>query len=43
MPTATFRIWRGEKGAGKFQDYTTEVSSGMVVLDAGTLFRLGSP
>src|SRR5215467_5235996 len=34
MATATFRIWRGEKGEGKFQDYTTEVSSGMVVLDA---------
>jgi succinate dehydrogenase / fumarate reductase iron-sulfur subunit len=34
MATATFRIWRGEKGQGKFQDYTTEVSSGMVVLDA---------
>ena len=34
MATATFRIWRGEKGDGKFEDYTTEVSSGMVVLDA---------
>jgi len=34
MAMATFRIWRGEKGAGRFQDYTTEVSSGMVVLDA---------
>jgi succinate dehydrogenase / fumarate reductase, iron-sulfur subunit len=34
MATATFRIWRGEQGEGKFQDYTTEVSSGMVVLDA---------
>src|SRR5262252_10508490 len=34
MATATFRVWRGEKGQGKFQDYTTEVSSGMVVLDA---------
>lgn len=34
MAAATFRIWRGEKGAGKFEDYTTEVSSGMVVLDA---------
>ena len=34
MATATFRIWRGEKAQGKFQDYTTEVSSGMVVLDA---------
>ena len=34
MATATFRIWRGEKGEGKFQDYTAEVSAGMVVLDA---------
>jgi succinate dehydrogenase / fumarate reductase, iron-sulfur subunit len=34
MATATFRIWRGEKGRGKFQDYTTEIASGMVVLDA---------
>jgi succinate dehydrogenase / fumarate reductase, iron-sulfur subunit len=34
MATATFRIWRGEKGQGKFQDYTAEVSEGMVVLDA---------
>jgi succinate dehydrogenase / fumarate reductase iron-sulfur subunit len=34
MATATFRIWRGEKGQGKFGDYTTEVSAGMVVLDA---------
>jgi len=34
MATATFRLWRGEKGAGQFQDYTTEVSDGMVVLDA---------
>jgi len=34
MPTATFRVWRGEKGAGQFQDYTTEVADGMVVLDA---------
>ena len=32
--TATFRIWRGEKGQGKFRDYTAEVSAGMVVLDA---------
>ncbi|MCC6343747.1 MAG: succinate dehydrogenase/fumarate reductase iron-sulfur subunit [Bryobacterales bacterium] len=30
----TFRIWRGEKGAGELRDYTTEISSGMVVLDA---------
>jgi len=34
MSTATFQIWRGEKGTGGFQDYTIEVSSGMVVLDA---------
>jgi succinate dehydrogenase / fumarate reductase iron-sulfur subunit len=34
MASATFRIWRGEKGQGKFQDYTAEVSGGMVVLDA---------
>ena len=34
MATATFRIWRGERGAGEFKDYTTEVSSGMVVLDS---------
>jgi succinate dehydrogenase / fumarate reductase iron-sulfur subunit len=30
----TFRIWRGDAGDGAFQDYTTEVSEGMVVLDA---------
>ena len=34
MATATFRIWRGGKGQGEFRDYTTEVSAGMVVLDA---------
>src|SRR5882724_9943993 len=34
MSTATFRIWRGEKGQGDFKDYETEVSEGMVVLDA---------
>src|SRR5262245_52540952 len=34
MATATVRSWRGERGQGKFQDYTTEVSGGMVVLDA---------
>src|SRR5713226_5730639 len=34
MATATFRIWRGERGSGKFQDYTTAISEGMVVLDA---------
>jgi succinate dehydrogenase / fumarate reductase iron-sulfur subunit len=34
MATATFRIWRGDAQGGKLQDYTTEVSEGMVVLDA---------
>jgi succinate dehydrogenase / fumarate reductase, iron-sulfur subunit len=34
MATATFRVWRGEKGVGQFQDYTTDVADGMVVLDA---------
>ena len=34
MSTATFRIWRGVGAEGGFQDYRTEVSEGMVVLDA---------
>ena len=31
---ATFRIWRGDRKSGQFQDYSTPVSEGMVVLDA---------
>ena len=34
MPKATFRIWRTAGAEGNFVDYTTEVSEGMVVLDA---------
>jgi succinate dehydrogenase / fumarate reductase iron-sulfur subunit len=34
MSTATFRIWRGDAQSGKFEDFPTEVSEGMVVLDA---------
>jgi succinate dehydrogenase / fumarate reductase iron-sulfur subunit len=34
MATATFRIWRGNRTTGRFQDYATSVSEGMVVLDA---------
>ena len=34
MSHATFRIWRGDRGQGAFQDFSTEVSEGMVVLDA---------
>src|SRR5881394_455034 len=32
--TATFRIWRGDAAGGAFHDYPTEVTEGMVVLDA---------
>src|ERR1700674_610811 len=34
MANATFRIWRGEQGAGQYRDYTIEILEGMVVLDA---------
>src|SRR2546428_14174610 len=34
MQQATFRVWRGDAGGGKFADYTANVSEGMVVLDA---------
>jgi roadblock/LC7 domain-containing protein len=30
----TFRIWRGDSDGGKLVDYHTEISEGMVVLDA---------
>lgn len=33
-PSATFSIWRGGAQGGKFVDYSTNVSEGMVVLDA---------
>src|ERR1035438_6860643 len=33
MATATFKIWRGDRN-GHFTDYTTEITDGMVVLDA---------
>src|ERR1041384_1620041 len=31
---ATFSIWRGDQSGGKMVDYATEVSEGMVVVDA---------
>ncbi len=34
MPNATFRVWRGNATEGAFHDYTTDVTEGMVVLDA---------
>lgn len=34
MAQATFRIWRGDQQGGELRDYQTEISEGMVVLDA---------
>ncbi|MEO8450920.1 MAG: succinate dehydrogenase/fumarate reductase iron-sulfur subunit [Gemmatimonadota bacterium] len=34
MAQATFQVWRGEKANGKLESFSTEVSEGMVVLDA---------
>jgi succinate dehydrogenase iron-sulfur subunit len=34
MTSATFRVWRGDSNSGEFRDYSTEISEGMVVLDA---------
>ena len=34
VSSATFRIWRGDRANGGFQDYTTPITDGMVVLDA---------
>ena len=31
--TVTFRIWRGDANGGKFVEYTTEITEGLVVLD----------
>jgi succinate dehydrogenase / fumarate reductase, iron-sulfur subunit len=34
MNTKVFKIWRGDANGGNFVDYETQVSEGMVVLDA---------
>jgi succinate dehydrogenase / fumarate reductase iron-sulfur subunit len=34
MAKATFKIWRGNRESGEFRTYETEISEGMVVLDA---------
>jgi succinate dehydrogenase / fumarate reductase iron-sulfur subunit len=34
MARTTFRIWRGDRGGGELKDYATEITEGMVVLDA---------
>ena len=34
MKTAVFKIWRGDANGGNFAEFSTEISEGMVVLDA---------
>src|SRR6201996_8411603 len=34
VTSATFLIWRGDSTGGAFQNYSTQVEEGMVVLDA---------
>src|ERR1700722_18301718 len=34
MKTAVFKIWRGDANGGDFAEFATEISEGMVVLDA---------
>lgn len=34
MAIMNFQIWRGDSSGGKFENYSTEVQEGMVVLDA---------
>lgn len=34
MAIVNFQIWRGDSGGGKYESYSTEVTEGMVVLDA---------
>ncbi|HRI42715.1 MAG TPA: succinate dehydrogenase/fumarate reductase iron-sulfur subunit [Fimbriimonadaceae bacterium] len=39
MGKATFQIWRGDATNGRFEEYTTDVGDGMVVLDAVHLIQ----
>ena len=34
MKRAVFKIWRGDANGGNFAEFSTEISEGMVVLDA---------
>jgi succinate dehydrogenase / fumarate reductase iron-sulfur subunit len=34
MAQAVFRVWRGDAASGAFRDFSTDVTEGMVVLDA---------
>ena len=38
MASVTFKVWRGDIDGGEFKDYRTDISEGMVVLDA--LFQI---
>src|SRR6476620_12747815 len=42
MAQATFRVWRGTREKGEFVDYKTDVTEGMVVLDAVHQIQLES-
>jgi succinate dehydrogenase / fumarate reductase iron-sulfur subunit len=39
MPVTTFKIFRGDAANGKYEDYSIEVTEGMVVLDAILLIQ----
>ena len=34
MAKTSFRIWRGERGQGEYREHSTDITEGMVVLDA---------
>ncbi len=34
MAAVTFKVWRGDRSKGEFVDYQTDITEGMVVLDA---------
>ncbi len=38
MASVTFKVWRGNKESGEFKEYSTNITEGMVVLDA--LFQI---
>ena len=43
MATAKFKVWRGDTDSSGFVDYDTDVSEGMVVLDAVSYTHLTLP
>jgi succinate dehydrogenase / fumarate reductase iron-sulfur subunit len=34
MASVKFKVWRGDRGGGEFKEYSTDITEGMVVLDA---------